>query len=50
VIFVTGMPTQEARKIVPKTDPFVRLLHKPVDWRLLQQYIRELTGMDKSLM
>ena len=50
VIFVTGMPPQEARKIVPKTDPFVRLLHKPVDWRLLQQYIRELTGMDKSLM
>ncbi|MFC1679535.1 response regulator, partial [Elusimicrobiota bacterium] len=50
VIFVTGMPPQEARKIVPKTDPYVRLLHKPVDWQLMQKYIHELTGMDKSLI
>ncbi|MFA6030030.1 MAG: response regulator [Elusimicrobiota bacterium] len=49
VIFVTGMPPAEARKIVPKTDPYVRLLHKPVDWKLLRQYIKELTGIDKSL-
>jgi len=49
VIFVTGMPPAEARKIVPKTDPYVRLLHKPVDWKLLRQYIKDLTGLDNPL-
>jgi len=49
VIFVTGMPPGEARKIVPKTDPYVRLLHKPVDWKLLRQYIKDLTGLDNPL-
>jgi CheY-like chemotaxis protein len=49
VIFVTGMPPNEARKIVPLTDPYVRLMHKPVDWNLLRLYIRDLTGMDKPL-
>lgn len=49
VIFVTGMPPHEAQKIVPKTDPYLRLLHKPVDWRLMRQYIKELTGMDTPL-
>jgi len=49
VIFVTGMPPQEAKRIVPMTDPYVRLMHKPVDWNLLRMYIRDLTGMDKVL-
>ncbi|MBI5244559.1 MAG: response regulator [Elusimicrobia bacterium] len=49
VIFVTGMPAAEARKVVPKTDPYVRLLHKPVDWKLLRQYIKDLTGLDNPL-
>ncbi|MBI2362310.1 MAG: response regulator [Elusimicrobia bacterium] len=49
VIFVTGMPPHEAQKIVPKTDPYLRLMHKPVDWRLMRQYIKELTGMDNPL-
>ncbi|MDE2293760.1 MAG: response regulator, partial [Elusimicrobia bacterium] len=49
VIFVTGMPPQEAQKIVPKTDPYLRLMHKPVDWRIMRQYIKELTGMDNPL-
>jgi len=49
VIFVTGMPPNEARKIVPLTDPYVRLMHKPVDWNLLRLYIRDLTGMDRPL-
>ncbi|MBI5595924.1 MAG: response regulator [Elusimicrobia bacterium] len=49
VIFVTGMPPHEAQKIVPKTDPYLRLMHKPVDWRLMRQFIKELTGMDNPL-
>ena len=49
VIFVTGMPPAEAKKMVPLTDPYVRLLHKPVNWQLMQLYIRDLTGMSKPL-
>jgi CheY-like chemotaxis protein len=49
VIFVTGMPPHEARKLVPRSDPYLRLLHKPVDWGLLRQFIKELTGMDNPL-
>jgi len=49
VIFVTGMPPQEAQKIVPKTDPSIRLMHKPVDWSLLAKFMKELSGLDKPL-
>lgn len=49
VIFLTGMSPEEARKIVPLDDPYVRLLHKPVDWELLKLYMKDLTGMDKPL-
>jgi CheY-like chemotaxis protein len=49
VIFITGMPPAQARAIVPADDPYVRLLHKPVDWVLLRRYIFELTGADHSL-
>ncbi len=49
VIFVTGMPPSEAQKIVPKNDPYIRLMHKPVDWRLMAKYMLELSGLDKPL-
>lgn len=49
VIFVTGMPPSEAQKIVPKSDPYIRLMHKPVDWRLLAKYMLDLSGLDKPL-
>ncbi|PCI31599.1 MAG: hypothetical protein COB53_12990 [Elusimicrobia bacterium] len=49
VIFVTGMPPAEAQKIVPKNDPYIRLLHKPVDWALMAKYMLDLSGLDKPL-
>ncbi len=49
VIFITGMTPDEAGKIVPLDDPYVRLMHKPVNWELLAAYIKDLTGMDKPL-
>jgi CheY-like chemotaxis protein len=49
VIFVTGMPPAEAQKIVPKSDPYIRLMHKPVDWKLLAKYMLDLSGLDKPL-
>lgn len=49
VVFVTGMPPKEAQKIVPKNDPYIRLMHKPVDWKLLETFIYDMTLQDKPL-
>lgn len=49
VIFVTGMPPQDAEKRVPLEDPYIRLIHKPIDWKLLRAYIKDLITWDKAL-
>lgn len=49
VIFVTGMSPQDAEKRVPLEDPYVRLVHKPIDWKLMRAYIKDLTAWDKAL-
>lgn len=41
VIFITGVPLQNARKILPDS-PRVRLLAKPVDMMVLLQNVDEL--------
>jgi CheY-like chemotaxis protein len=41
VIFITGVPEEAARKLVPK-DPKVRLLRKPLDLKSLEAAIQEL--------
>jgi CheY-like chemotaxis protein len=43
VIFMTGMPLEEARQLMPN-ETNVRLLNKPVDWAALQAAITELLG------
>ncbi len=49
VLFMTGMRPEEAEKIVPLTDPKVRLIHKPIDFKVMQAKIKELTGLDRQL-
>ncbi len=49
VIFVTGMSPQDVEKRVPLKDPYVRLIHKPIDWKLLRAYIKDLITWDKPL-
>ena len=44
VIFLTGLKPEEVRKVVPKNDPHVRLLHKPMPMSKLMAVIKELTG------
>lgn len=44
VIFLTGLKAESARKVVPLSDPRVRLLHKPTTLETLVATIRELTG------
>lgn len=48
VIFMTGMPPAEAQALIP-ADPLVRLLSKPLDFSLMRQAIKELTGVDREL-
>ncbi len=42
IIFLTGLKPAEAEKLVPKDDPFVRLLHKPTSITVLQNTMNEL--------
>ena len=44
IIFLTGLKADQARPLVPLSDPRVRLLHKPTSLQNLMQAIQELTG------
>ncbi len=43
VIFMTGLDSDTAHKVMPSSGN-VRYIHKPVDWKLMEQYIHELIG------
>jgi CheY-like chemotaxis protein len=45
IIFVTGMDLDKARELLPKNDPLVGLLPKPVDLELLRDYVWKLGGV-----
>jgi CheY-like chemotaxis protein len=48
VIFMTGLKLDAVRAQLPE-DPKVRLISKPLDFALLERYIKELTGVERSL-
>jgi two-component system chemotaxis response regulator CheY len=48
VVFMTGMPPEDARKLIP-SDPNIRLISKPIDFERLRVAIKELTGVDRPL-
>jgi CheY-like chemotaxis protein len=43
VIFMTGLPPEKTKLMLPADDPHVRVVHKPIDFDLLAKYIIELT-------
>jgi CheY-like chemotaxis protein len=45
-IFVTGMPAEQAKALIPQGDPKVRLFQKPVDWKAVHAAVKELSGLD----
>lgn len=45
ILFVTGADPVLAEKMVPD-EPLVRLLFKPIQWKLFTLAIKELTGVD----
>jgi hypothetical protein len=49
VIFITGIPLDQAKVKLPYSDPLVRLMKKPLDWVMLEQAIQELTGENRPL-
>jgi two-component system response regulator GlrR len=49
VIFMSGMNPADAMKILPTQDPRVRFCPKPIDFKAMQQAIKELTGVDRQL-
>jgi CheY-like chemotaxis protein len=49
VIFMTGMPLEEAKGMLQLSDPLVRLMKKPLNWIMLEQAIQELTGESRPL-
>lgn len=44
-IFVTGMPLDQARKLMPDNDPMVRLLPKPIDFDALRKLVWGYCGI-----
>jgi CheY-like chemotaxis protein len=48
VIFMTGMPLEDALKMIPP-DPKIRLIGKPIDFARLRDVIKDLTGVDRPL-
>ncbi len=44
IIFMTAMPSEKSKALMPKDDQHVRLMQKPLDFDKLAETIRELTG------
>lgn len=42
VIIMTGLPPKKAESLIPAGDPFVRIMYKPPDWKLLMQTIQDM--------
>ncbi|MFI5361605.1 MAG: response regulator [Elusimicrobiota bacterium] len=46
IVFMTGMDLAKARELLPKNDPLVGLMPKPVDLDMLRDYVWKLAGVD----
>jgi CheY-like chemotaxis protein len=44
-IFLTGLPPEKAKALLPPGDPKIRLLAKPIDFAALGAAVLELTGL-----
>ena len=47
IIFVTGMNLAEAAALLPKNDPTIGLMQKPVDLDSLRDYVWKLAGIER---
>lgn len=44
-IFVTGMPLDQAKALMPPNDPLIRLLPKPIDFDVLRKLVWGYCGI-----
>lgn len=44
-IFVTGMPLDQAKALMPPGDPMIRLLPKPIDFEVLRKLVWGYCGI-----
>jgi CheY-like chemotaxis protein len=45
IIFMTGMNISEAAALLPKNDPTIGLMQKPVDVNMVRDYVWKLAGL-----
>lgn len=45
IIFMTGMPLDKARALLPANDPTIGLISKPFDMQKLREYVFKLAGI-----
>lgn len=45
IIFMTGMPLDKARELLPANDPTVGLIPKPLDLPRLRDYVWKVAGI-----
>lgn len=48
VVFMTGMPMAEARKLLPKDDSSIGVLPKPLDIPRLREFVWKVAGVDPA--
>lgn len=44
-IFVTGMPIEKAKALMPPNDPLIRLMPKPIDFDILRKLVWGYCGI-----
>jgi CheY-like chemotaxis protein len=47
-VFMTGMPLDQAKKLMPENDPMIRLLPKPLDFDVLRKLVWGYCGIPLS--
>ncbi len=47
IIFVTAMDLADARELLPKNDPTIGLMQKPVNIQILRDYVWKLAGVSE---
>jgi hypothetical protein len=45
IVFMTGMNMAEAAALLPKNDPTIGLIQKPIDMNALRDYVWKLAGL-----
>jgi CheY-like chemotaxis protein len=45
IIFMTAMDLEKARELLPKNDPMIGLVRKPLDLKMLRGYVWKLAGI-----